>query len=142
MNNNKHVSGCNKPGGLLKRNEDVILNILSKHLITKKGNWEITQGHHYIGHNYTSPHRFLGGLLRCRRYGCLDLQDHIMSSIRKSYITQSRKEVKHISCGGWSPRTILHIWLNTLVSWSCPSNGRVTVEQLVRVSTFKHKAKK
>lgn len=131
MNNHKHVSNCNKPDGLLKWHEDIILNSISKHPITNQGNRKIAQGYHDICDDYAFPHGFLGGLFGCGRYGCLDLQDHIMPSIGKSYITQCWKEVEHISCCGWCLGTIVHIWLNSPVSWSCPSNGRVTVEQLV-----------
>ena len=61
MDNEKEIGQGNKPNRLLKRDEDIVVDIVAKNLTPNEGNREIAQGNHNVG-NYTPfPHWFFGG---------------------------------------------------------------------------------
>uniref|UniRef100_A0A7C8ZZI8 Uncharacterized protein n=1 Tax=Opuntia streptacantha TaxID=393608 RepID=A0A7C8ZZI8_OPUST len=58
MDNDKEIGQENKPNRLLKRDEDIVVDIVAKNPIPNEGNREIAQGNHNVGNYNPFPHWF------------------------------------------------------------------------------------
>lgn len=87
MNQNKHVSCSNQPPWTLQCHEDVIINCIAESPVSNQSNREVADGNYNISNNNTLPHGYFWRFLRCRRNGCLYLQDNIVPCKGKSNIS-------------------------------------------------------
>jgi len=92
MDNDEHVSHGDKPSRLLKRQKNVIGNLVAKNPVSDQGDGEVAKSDDNVGNDDTLPHWTLGGLLRGGRDGGLDFENHIVASVGKSHVPKGCEE--------------------------------------------------
>ena len=95
MDDNHKVSRGNEPSWSFKIQKNIVFNILSKCPISDQSHRKIANGVDKIRSDDAFPHRNSRGLLRCWRYGGLNLESDGVSCECEGDLPQGVEHSKH-----------------------------------------------
>lgn len=123
VDDNHDVGSSNEPSGLVQSDEDVVVNGVAEHVVSRNGDGKIAEGDSHVCHNHSLPHGTLGRLLRRRRYRGLDLQNDVVSCVRKRYVSQRREEVEYPVGRAFGLKPVVYVSYLPVINRSPPCYG-------------------
>ena len=133
MDDDEDVGHGDEPAWLLEGDEDVVVDGVAEDVVADEGDGEVADGDDDVGEDDALPHGLLGGLLRRRRDGGLDLQHHVVAGVGEGHVAQRAEEVERLPRRRRRRLAVVHVRLPALVRRRRPGNRRVAASTIMMI---------